>query len=106
MDVGFKLLLKYHGNTVISKGKYELLREVEKRGSLNSASKFLGLSYKKAFSYIKSIEESLGEKVLLRTPGKASVLSKKGYELIDMYDFFYNELSVFIENKKKDYEKR
>ena len=106
MDVDFKLLLKYENNVVISKGKYHLLIEVGKTGSLNSAAKALGLSYKKAFSYIKSIEEVLGEKVLIRTPGKSSVLSPKGIELIDEYNFFYIELKKFIKEKSNEYKKQ
>ena len=55
MDVDFKLLLINNGTAIVSKGKYQLLKEVDKSGSLNAAAKSMGLSYKKAFSYIKSI---------------------------------------------------
>jgi len=106
MDVDFKLLLVHDDNVVISKGKYQLLKEVNKTGSLNAAAKSMGLSYKKAFSYIKSIEENLGEKVLIRTPGKASVLSEKGKEIIKMYDFFYYELKKFTKEKLNEYKNK
>ncbi len=106
MNVDFKLLLTKNGNAIISKGKYKLLKEVDKSGSLNAASKAMGLSYKKAFSYIKSIEENLGENVLIRTPGKASILSPKGIEIIKMYDFFYNELKKFTKEKLNEYKNK
>ena len=106
MDVDFKLLLTKNGNAIISKGKYQLLKEVDKTGSLNAASKAMGLSYKKAFSYIKSIEENLEEKVLIRTPGKAAILSPKGLEIIEMYDFFYKELKIFTKEKLNEYKNK
>jgi molybdate transport system regulatory protein len=106
MNVDFKLLLIHENSAIMSKGKYQLLKEVEKEGSLNSAAKSLGLSYKKAFSYIKSIEVTLNEPVLIRTPGKSAVLSPKGIELIEMYDFFYKEISVFIKEKLNEYENK
>jgi len=106
MNVDFKLLLKHENITIMSKGKYQLLLEVDNKGSLNSAAKSLGLSYKKAFLYIKSIEETLGENVLIRTPGKAAILSSKGKELIEMYDFFYLELKEFIREKSNEYQKQ
>jgi molybdate transport system regulatory protein len=103
MEVDFKLLLTTNEEVVISKGKYRLLKRVGEKGSLNAAAKSMGLSYKKAFLYIKKIEEILGEKVLIRTPGKASVLSLKGIEIIEMYDFFYKELRKFTEEKLNEY---
>ncbi len=106
MDVDFKLLLTNNGDAIISKGKYQLLKEVDEHGSLNAAAKNMGLSYKKAFSYIKSIEENLGENVLIRTPGKASVLAPKGVEIIEMYDYFYSELKKFTKEKFNEYKKQ
>jgi len=103
MNVDFKLLIVHDGDAIISKGKYTLLKEVKNSGSLNSAAKSMGLSYKKAFSYIKNIEEKIGEKVLIRTPGKASKLSPKGEEIIKMYDFFYKEINNFIKEKENEY---
>ena len=105
MKVDFKLLLLENNKPIISKGKYILLNYVQDEGSLNAASIKMGISYKKAFSYIKSIEEALGEQVLLRTPGKASKLSDKGREIIKMYNFFYNEINKFLEDKMEEYEK-
>ena len=105
MRVDFKLLLTENNKIVLSKGKYMLLRHVLEEGSLNSAAKKMGISYKKAFSYIKSIEEGLGEVVLIRRAGKSAVLSKKGEEIIRMYDFFYDEMTNFLNKKMDQYEK-
>ena len=105
MRVDFKLLLTENDKIVLSKGKYLLLKYVLEEGSLNSAAKKMKISYKKAFSYIKSIEEGLDDVVLLRTPGKAAILSDKGIEIIKLYDYFYNELNIFLKLKMDEYEK-
>ena len=106
MKVDIKLLITHNNKPILSKGKYFLLKEVEKSGSLNAAAKSMGISYKKAFSYINSMEDELKERVLIRTPGKSSKLAPKGIELIKLYDFFYKEIKEFIDQKMAEYENK
>ncbi|MDR3641485.1 MAG: LysR family transcriptional regulator [Humidesulfovibrio sp.] len=69
------LWLETGGRMLFGLGRIQLLQQVERLGSLNQASKALGMSYRAAWGRIKSTEEALGEPLL----GKAS--GRKGYEL-------------------------
>ena len=48
------------GEGIIGEGQYQLLREIEKKGSLKAAAECLGTSYRKAWGDIKNAEELLG----------------------------------------------
>ncbi len=86
MRVRFKVWLEKDGKPVISEGKYRLLREVEKTGSIRRASENLGLTYKRAFSQIKGMEERLGYRVLERRRGKGAVLTEEGRRLLEEFE--------------------
>ncbi len=86
MRVRYKVWLEKDGKPVISEGKYRLLREVEKTGSIRRASENLGLTYKRAFSQIKGMEERLGYRVLERRRGKGAVLTEEGRRLLEEYE--------------------
>ena len=66
----FKLWLEL-GNTasVFGDGKWRLLNEIDKRGSLSTAAENLGISYRKAWGDIKEAERALKVKLLDRQRG-------------------------------------
>lgn len=97
MRVRFKVWLEIEGEPIISEGKYRLLKEIEKVGSIMGAAKNLGLTYKRAHSQIKSIEERLGKKILERRRRKGAKLTKEGLKLIKEYEKIYEELKKCAE---------
>jgi len=92
LKVRFKVWLEEKGEPIISEGKYKLLKEIERTGSILEASKRLGLTYKRAHSQIKAIESRLGTKVVERKRGRGASLTPAGRELVSLYE---NILSRF-----------
>ena len=86
MRVRFKVWLEERGEPVISEGKYRLLKEIDRTGSILEASKRLGLTYKRAHSQIRAMEERLGRKVLERRRGRGARLTEAGRELVGLYE--------------------
>ena len=78
------------GKPIISEGKYRLLKEVEKLGSIKTASEKLGLTYKRAHSQIKAIERNLGKKIVIAQRGKGAFLTQEGRDLISFYEDVLN----------------
>ncbi|MBN2694321.1 LysR family transcriptional regulator [bacterium] len=93
-----KVMIGNENGPFFGYGKYLLLKQVEKSGSLNAAAQELDISYKKAFSYINSIEEHFGETVLTRTKGKSAVLNDKGRELIKIFEFLDKKIVDYSKN--------
>jgi molybdate transport repressor ModE-like protein len=85
MQIRFKVWLESEGIPLLSMGKYLLLKEVEKTGSIKEAAQNLGIPYKKAHSQLKLLEERLGFKILQRERGKGTVLTEEGKKLLNLY---------------------
>jgi len=86
MEIRFKVWLEKDGQPILSWGKYLLLKEIEKTGSIKWAAQNLGIPYKKAHVYVKLLEERLGYKILEKVRGRGTVLTDKGKELLETYE--------------------
>ena len=69
MRIRSKVWLDRDGELGFGSGRAEILRAVEKAGSLNKAATMLGMSYRHAWSSIRSAEERLGQRLLVRHKG-------------------------------------
>ncbi len=64
-----KLWIEIDGLPVFGKGRGMLLEAIDKHGSINQAAKEINISYRKAWGYIKAMEERLGFKLIERRTG-------------------------------------
>ena len=96
-EVKFKVWIERDGEVVFSSAREQLLREIDKVGSINKAAKSLGISYKKAWLLIKHMEERLGYPILEKkrggVSGGGSKLTEEGKELLKIYDEIMKECS-------------
>ena len=91
MKVNFKVWLEEGDQPLLSFGKYLLLKEVEKTGSIKGASENLGIPYKKAHIYLKLLEERLGKPLLKRERGKGTTLTEEGKKLLTLYGEIFED---------------
>jgi molybdate transport system regulatory protein len=102
MEIHFKVWLEKDGKPLLSWGKYVILKEIEKTGSIKEAAENLGIPYKKAHIYVKLLEERLGYPILERVRGKGTTLTDKGKELLETYEGIvekFSELARELENE-------
>ena len=69
LKIKSKLWIEVEGEPVFGRGRALLLRAIDRYGSISSAAKEVNISYRKAWSYIKSMEERLGIKLVERKIG-------------------------------------
>lgn len=69
MEIRSKLWIEVNGEPVFGKGRRILLEAIRRYGSINQAAKEINISYRKAWSYIKVMEERLGMKLIERQVG-------------------------------------
>ncbi|EDP76006.1 LysR family transcriptional regulator [Hydrogenivirga sp. 128-5-R1-1] len=86
MKVRYKVWLEKDGEPIISEGKYRLLKAIEREGSIVKAAESLGISYKRAHSQIKAIEERLGRVIIERRRRRGACLTEEGKRLINEYE--------------------
>ena len=74
---------------VFGLGRLQLLEQIEKTGSINQAAKNMGMSYKKAWQMISSMNEHAKVPLILTQTGGSSgggaLVTAEGEEIINYY---------------------
>ncbi len=93
------------GESIFGDGKWRLLREIHKTGSLRAAAIILGMSYRKAWGDLKKAEENLGVKLVEKQRGGAkggeTKLTKVGAKWLEAYGAFRQEVEEQIRESFK-----
>lgn len=89
-------------NRFLGGDRIELLEKIEELGSINSAAKAVGISYKTAW-HLVNMMNNLSEKPLVErmTGGKGgggTVLTREGRQVIEKYRIVQDEHRKFLEN--------
>ncbi|HAK60892.1 MAG TPA: ModE family transcriptional regulator [Nitrospiraceae bacterium] len=89
MEIRSKIWIEISGEPVFGRGRRFLLQAIEGYGSINKAAQEINISYRKAWSYIKAMEERLGIKLVERHAGGknggGSVLTNEAREFLQKY---------------------
>ena len=85
-----QLKLEYKGKTILDDETAKLLFLIDKKGSILSASKVLGIPYSRAWDWITRIEKILGMEIVKRKRGGerggGSLLTGTGKKLLEFYE--------------------
>lgn len=105
LKIKSKFWIEVDGKPVFGRGKRCLLEAIEKYGSINQAAKETKISYRKAWSYLNSMEERLGIKLIDRqTGGKhggGTVLTEDAKTILKQYKDLESGLQKFVDGKFK-----
>lgn len=90
-DPAPRVRIKLHiDGDAIGPGKVDLLREIERRGGISPAAREMGITYRRAWHLIDTMNSALGNSVVETEIGGAqgggAQLTVLGRELIDHYD--------------------
>ena len=89
LQVRSKIWLEMDGEPVFGQGREMLLRLIRKTGSINAAAKGMGIPYRKAWTYIDSMEKRMGFPLVTRQRGGAgggeSTLSPRAIALLEKF---------------------
>jgi molybdate transport system regulatory protein len=100
MKVTYKLWLDQDGKA-FGNGPYELLKRIEKTGSLHQAANQMGMSYSKAWCLIRTLEERLGFTLLERkvggVSGGGSQVTSKARDFMNRYGRFHKDVEEALE---------
>jgi molybdate transport system regulatory protein len=90
LRVKSKVWIEIGGRPFFGEGRRDLLACIDREGSISRAAKLVGISYKKAWSYIKSMEERWGKQLVRKQVGGkgggGALLTDEGRGLIARYD--------------------
>ena len=101
MKIRSKIWVEVEGEPVFGRGRRFLLEAVDRHGSINQAARMVNISYKKAWSHIKTMEERLGIKLVeCRTGGKrggGACLTKEARDFLMRYESLEQGINEFVD---------
>ncbi len=105
LNIKSKLWLDIDGEPVFGRGRRFLLEAIGKYGSINQAAKEINISYRKAWGYIKAMEERLGIKLIERqTGGKnggGATLTEEAREFLRKYEAMEKGIQDIVDERFK-----
>jgi len=89
VTINYKVWLEQGGKPLLGAGRYRLLKNIGRTGSLKQSAAAVGISYKTAQNYIGRIEKRLGRKIVVTQKGGdaggSTHLTDEGRNLIAKY---------------------
>ncbi|RME68605.1 MAG: LysR family transcriptional regulator [Nitrospirae bacterium] len=105
-EIRSKLWIEVDGEPVFGRGRRFLLEAIERTGSINQAAKSINISYRKAWSYIKAMEERLGIKLVERHKGGANgggaSLTEEAREFLEKYRQLEEGIRELVDRRFKE----
>lgn len=103
LQVRSKIWLEMDGEPVFGQGREDLLRFIQKTGSINAAAKAMGIPYRKAWIYIDVMEKRLGFPLVIRKKGGAgggeSALSPQAAALLEKFHTLEKDFNGMVNRK-------
>jgi molybdate transport system regulatory protein len=95
------------GEGIMGDGKWQILKAIEKTGSLMAATETLGLTYRRTWGDLKKIEEQLGFQILDKSrggkDGGKSTLTPAGKRLVAAFDHLHARVDGVIQSAFNDF---
>lgn len=106
--LNFKIWLSSpNGKGIMGDGKWQILKAIEKHGSLVAATKALGLTYRRTWGDLKAIEEEFGFPLLEKsrggTDGGKTELTPEGKNLVNAFDAFHTKVDVMMDEAFREF---
>ena len=90
---------------VFSKGKIDILELIDQHGSISKAAKEMGMSYKKAWTHIKLLQEHLEDEILITQKGAGKQggtrLTPIAKEFIENYHTMHDRIMAYADEQFK-----
>ena len=98
-----RLWIECNDHILLGEGRVQLLKAIEKTGSLSKAAKSLNLSYKKAWHLIDSVNKSAKKPVTISSTGGkgggGAELTQYGKSLITAFDEINKNCWEFLDTQ-------
>lgn len=103
MEIRSKIWLEIGGKPVFSRGRSMLLNAVDRYGSINRAAQEMGISYRRAWSYIKAMEKRFGVKLVKTRAGGVggggAVLTGDARRLLQKYEDLESGIAEIVDDR-------
>lgn len=106
MEIKSKLWIEVDGKPVFGRGRRFLLEAIDKYGSINQAAKEINISYRKAWGYIRAMEERLGFRLIERQTGGrnggGATLTGEAREFLRKFESMERGINELVDRRFND----
>jgi molybdate transport system regulatory protein len=106
MEVRSKIWIEAEGKPLFGSGREALLKAIDRLGSINKAAKDIHISYRKALSYIQSMEERIGSRLVERQAGGVNgggaVLTEEAKDFLRKFELLEEGINELLDKKFLD----
>lgn len=106
MKVKSKVWIEKDGKPIFGEGKARLLQAIEKTGSINEAAQLMGISFRRAWSYITAMEKRLGLILVNKSRGGkgggGSSLTEEAKRFLCRYEKLNKSIRTFTDKKFRE----
>ena len=106
MEIRSKIWLEIDGKPVFGSGRRALLEGISRHGSINKAAKGIHISYRKALSYIQSMEKRFNAPLVKRKAGGknggGAALTAGAKKLLQRYKMLEDGINELHDMKFKE----
>ncbi len=103
LEIRSKLWIEVGGEPVFGRGRRFLLEAIDSYGSINRAAQEVDISFRKAWGYIKAMEERLGMKLVERHAGGrnggGATLTEDARMLLRKYGALERGVQEFVDSR-------
>lgn len=103
MEIRSKFWIEIDEEPVFGRGRRFLLEAIDKYGSINQAAKEINISYRKAWGYIKTMEERLGITLVERHAGGknggGALLTKEAKDFVSKYEMMEKGIREIVDER-------
>ncbi len=103
LEIRSKLWIEVNGEPVFGRGRRFLLEAIDSHGSINRAAREIDISFRRAWSYIKAMEERLGVKLVERRAGGrnggGAALTQEARQFLNKYEALEKGIQEIVDEK-------
>ncbi len=104
-EVKARVWIEGDSSTIMGNGRLNLLKAIISEGSISKAATSLGMSYKKAWNLVNSMNESSPEPLVVRkTGGKdggGTIVTQRGLELLQSFDAVQEKMALVLKEESR-----
>jgi len=105
LEIRSKIWIEVDGEPVFGRGRRFLLEAIDSHGSINRAAQEVDISFRKAWGYIKAMEERLGVQLVERqTGGKnggGALLTDEARDMLKKYEALEKGIQELVDKRFK-----
>ncbi len=106
MKIKSKVWIEKNGESIFGEGKARLFQTIEKTGSISEAARLMGISFRRAWGYITTMEKRLGFLLVDKSRGGkgggGSSLTEKAKGFLIRYEKLNKSIRAFSDKKFRE----